>query len=229
MLLSIRRHERFYLSKSQNSTVELHVRESCIVRRKDTAMSEFWERQEGEPLIWYSRFRRYLLLFPKRTVAAVYATESGPKEDDNGKQRKSEPSGYWYDIAKQWHWEDRAQAWDAAQYAEEEQSRKRILQSGWALDHNRIMTLIEVTQALREMMNDPSQVWLADVKAVGSGPGAERVDLVQFNADLFRELREYLTDIAEETGGRAKKQETTIKGLPKVYVDLSPDEDGSEP
>lgn len=192
-------------------------------------MSEQWDRQEGEPAIWYSRFRRYLLLFPKRSVAAVYAAESEPKDEEDEKERKNGPSGRWYEVARAWRWEERAQAWDAAQFAEEEQARKRILQSGWALDHNRIMTLIEVTQVLRQMVNDPAQIWLPDVKAIGSGPGAERVDLVQFNADLFRELREYLTDIAEETGGRAKKQETTIKGLPKVYVDLAPDEDGSEP
>lgn len=188
-----------------------------------------WDRQEGEPAIWYSRFTRYRLLFPKRSVAAVYALEQEPKEGGDGKQRKSEPSGYWYEMAQHWHWEARALAYDAAQFAEEEQARKRILQSGWALDHHRIQTLVEVVQMLRQMMQDPAQVWLADVKAIGSGPGAERVDLVQFNAELFRELREYLTDIAEETGGRVRRQETTVKSLPKIYLDLDPEEDGSEP
>lgn len=173
-------------------------------------MSVLWDRQEGEPAIWYSRFRRYLLLFPKRSVAAAFHQEYSNKPENT---RKSEnPDGTWYEKAKAWHWEERAQAWDAAQYAEEEQARKRILQSGWALDHNRIMTLIEVTQVLRQMVNDPAQIWLPDVKAIGSGPGAERVDLVQFNADLFRELREYLTDIAEETGGRVKSTKTEHSG-----------------
>ncbi len=184
-----------------------------------------WNRQENEPPIWYSRFMRFLLMYPKRSVSAVFTAEHEGKNKQEKTRTNAGPE--WYNAAKQWQWEERAEAYDVAQFAEEEKVRQRVYRSGWALDHNRVLTLMEVAQSLRKMVDEPDKVWLPDVKSVGTGPTAERVDLLQFNADLYRELREYLTDISDETGGRTKKTETTLKGLPKVYIDLNEDEDGS--
>jgi hypothetical protein len=55
-------------------------------------------------------------------------------------------------------------------------------------------------------------VWLPDVKQVGSGENAERVDIVKFNSALIAEYRSTLADLAAETGGRRQKQEVEHTG-----------------
>jgi hypothetical protein len=190
-----------------------------------------WERQEGETLLWYRRFERFRLMEPVRKIALVFQEEQ-QTEENRGKQR-NEPPGVWYEIAKQWRWEDRAAAWDA--YRDEQietqivAERKKVLKSRFALMHKRVELLDRKIQQLVEITDSESGVWLPDVKSVGTGPGAERVDLVQFNSDAFKELREYLDDIAAELGERVKKTDATVNLIPKTYLDLDQDEDGSEP
>jgi hypothetical protein len=56
------------------------------------------------------------------------------------------------------------------------------------------------------------KVWLPDVKQIGSGEKAERVDIVKFNSSLIAEYRSTLADLAAETGGRRQKQEVEHTG-----------------
>lgn len=56
------------------------------------------------------------------------------------------------------------------------------------------------------------KVWLPDVKQIGSGENATRVDIVKFNAALISEYRSTLADLAAETGGRKQKQEVEHTG-----------------
>jgi hypothetical protein len=181
---------------------------------------------EGEPLLWYNRFTRFRLMFPRRSVAAVF---HGEQSSRNPEKPRRNPDNDWYNAAKRWQWEERAEAYDAAQFAEEEKIRARVMRSGFALQHNRILALQKQLEDLIAMTAEQDKVWVPDVKAIGNGPDAERVDLVQFNDALFKEVREYLTDIAEEMGERVKKQITTHRGLSKMYVDLNDNEDGCEP
>ena len=87
--------------------------------------------------------------------------------------------------------------------------------------------LNEQAEKLIAMIDDPSKVWVPDVKAIGSGPLAERVDLVQFNAALFHEIRATFDDIAKELGERVKKAEMKVT-LPKAYLESAEelDDDG---
>jgi hypothetical protein len=55
------------------------------------------------------------------------------------------------------------------------------------------------------------KVWLPDVKQIGGGEHAERVDIVRFNAALIEQYRGTLDDLAKETGGRKQKMEVTGK------------------
>lgn len=70
-------------------------------------------------------------------------------------------------------------------------------------------------------------VWLKDVKQIGSGESAERVDIVRFNAAMFEQLRGTLDDIAKEVGGRVQRQEVSgknggvIETKSSVTIDLS--------
>lgn len=188
-----------------------------------------WDRMEQEPSIWYRRFERFRLMEPSRSIAAVFQQEDAEK---NREKPRTKPTGDWYEVAKQWRWEERAEAWDAYQASIEEkqiaQEKAKVLRRNYALMHKRVAILDEKVRQLLAMTEDEGKVWVPDVKSVGTGPTAERVDLVQFNADLYREIREYLTDLAEETGGRVKKTETAITSLPKIYTGIEPTDDGSE-
>lgn len=55
------------------------------------------------------------------------------------------------------------------------------------------------------------KVWLPDVKQIGGGEHAERVDIVRFNAALIEQYRGTLDDIAKEKGERKQKMEVTGK------------------
>lgn len=188
-----------------------------------------WERQEGEPAIWYRRFDRFRLMEPVRSIAAVFQEEDTEK---NREKQRNKPNGIWYEIAKQWRWEERAAAWDALVDEEIEKTiqaeKKHVLRKNFALMHKRVQELDRLVKKLIDYTDNEERVWVPDVKAIGNGPDAERVDLVNFNAPLFMSIDKYFKSIAEEVGGRVKKSETTLKSLPKVYIDLDQDEDGSE-
>lgn len=189
-----------------------------------------WDQIENEPSLWFKRFTAFRLMEPLRTVSEVFKQECAAR----GAKRKSKvPDGGWYDVAREWHWEERAAAWDAYQTAQQEQAivkeRAKVLKSRYALTHKRIQTLDRLAQKLLDYADDETKVWLLDVKAIGTGPSAERVDLVQFNDGLFREIRAHFADIAAELGERVKKTDTTITNLPKEYIGIDDDDDGSEP
>lgn len=194
-----------------------------------------WDQIDGEPILWYKRFTRYRLLWPVRSIAAAYKSEQEENEEKRGKTRatpRTEADGTWYEMARAWKWEERAAAWDAQVDAELEKTiaaeRKKILRTGMALQHKRIERLNYLVEKLLLMVEDEDKVWVPDVKSVGTGPTAERVDLVQFNAPLFHEIRAHLADIAAEMGERSKKSEVALTVLPKVYQGTDPDEDGTE-
>jgi len=95
--------------------------------------------------------------------------------------------------------------------AEAEQAEiTRILTSGYALMHKRVEALNALSQKLEAYLADENKVWLPDVKAIGTGEFAERVDLVTFNADLVKEYRATFDDLAKELGQR-KPPKTSVE------------------
>lgn len=194
-----------------------------------------------EPPIWYARYTRFRLMWPTRKIALIFQQEESektdhadPKEKNREKQRKvrGAPTGNWYEMAAQWRWLPRAAAWDEHQAREIEkeiaEAKAKIFMNSYARVDRRVQDLTTLAEILYAEAIDADKRWLLDVKAIGTGPNAERVDLTVFSSDLVREFRATLDDIAKELGERVKKSETTIKSLPKVYIDLGRDEDGSE-
>jgi len=137
--------------------------------------------------------------------------------------------------SKNYLWRDRAEEYDVDLERQKNETaaarRREILESGLALDYERVATLKETAEYLIEQIREISiegtrdRVWLRDVKQIGSGEDAERVDIVRFNGSLFEQLRGALDDLAQETGGRVRKQEVSGKdGKPiqaEVAFDLS--------
>jgi hypothetical protein len=114
-----------------------------------------------------------------------------------------------------YNWQERAREYDAHWIEEQDkviaQERAVVIRTGFALQHKRILSLDRIVTKLIEMTEDEDKVWLPDVKAIGNGPNAERVDLVNFNAPLFALIDKYKASIAAEMGERVKKTELTGK------------------
>ena len=209
-----------------------------------------WSQLPDETALWFGRFERYRLMWP-HSINRVYQNEwreerkktqqgeaeknrKGPGIDINLEQElPKEAPGKWRAMARKHRWVERASAWDAIQMAEIEKSitaeKARTLLTDYALMYRRVAQLNEQAKQLIAMLEDPNKVWMPDVKAVGTGEFAERVDLVTFNAALFHEIRATFDDIAKETGERVKKQEMKL-ALPKAYLESEEDmnDDGTE-
>jgi len=71
-----------------------------------------WERQQGEPNLWYGRFVHYREIGTERTI--VGAWRKWKIEDPKG--QKSRAKAYhrsWNHNAKVWDWKERAELYDA--------------------------------------------------------------------------------------------------------------------
>jgi len=198
-----------------------------IVLSMPTTEQEPWKKQPHEPTLWFRRFEAFLQMQPERTIQAVYREIT--KDDDNN------APGSWYKQAQKWQWENRAAAWDAHLDAEWEKSLKRertkVMRKRYALQHKRIEALDELAQKLIDYLGDEDNIWLPDVKQIGYGKFAEKVELIRFNAPLMSEIRATLADIAAERGERVKNVsgDLSVAILPKEYWGIAPEEEGSEP
>jgi len=169
--------------------------------------TQIWKQLEMEPNRWFQRFERFRLLGPERTLLGVFnewrLAKSRPISRSNPKS--------WRDAANQWRWRERAEAWDqhiselASAVADDE--RLRILSSGYALKHKRVEELDKLAVLLLGELREENKRWLPDVKSIGSGFAAERVDIVRFNAPLIEQARKTLEDIAAEMGDRMTKHD----------------------
>src|SRR5262249_9966141 len=70
-----------------------------------------WDRLPDEPANWYARFEAYRLAGPQRTLEGVWTAEAK-------RSKAKRPGSDWYQAAKRWRWQERAEAWDAAQREE---------------------------------------------------------------------------------------------------------------
>jgi hypothetical protein len=98
----------------------------------------------------------------------------------------------------------------AAAEAQEAAYRHEVLTTGYAQSHERIATLNELASILHEELTTKgprNRRWVRDVKQVGSGEDAERVDIERFNGAEVAQLRGLLDDIAKELGERKEHVE----------------------
>lgn len=127
-----------------------------------------------------------------------------------------------------------AQAVADAKAAEAER-RRQILESGFALDHERVAVLKELTETLvAELRGD--RLWLKDKKSIVTGQEPilnedgtavigrastyEVFDLEKPNQAWVQQVRGLLDDIAQETGGRVRKTQLTGKDDGPVEVEV---------
>ena len=109
-------------------------------------------------------------------------------------------------------WQERAAAWDRQVEAYKREQARQTLREGLALDHHRVDRLKSLFDRLEEELEEGEALWLDDVKQIGKGEGMRVVDIRRYNSSLISDLRGVLDDLAQETGGRVKRQEVSGPG-----------------
>lgn len=129
-------------------------------------------------------------------------------------------------------WMERASAYDATWEARKTAEREAVLGYGLAHDYERVRRLYRLAAMLeaqiyeRGIYGDLHNLWVPDVKSIGTGEFAERVDIERFNSALLEQYRKVLEDIAKETGGRVAKTDITSGGkeIPVLIIGMDVDE-----
>lgn len=174
--------------------------------------AQAWDRQPGEPLIWYRRFTALRLMSPTRSIASVYQAEETTK---NHEKPRTKPPGDWYQIADTWQWDRRCAAFDEHQAkqleAQMQSEKQKVLSEGYALMHERVKTLNILAKKLVADIAK-GKMYRVDVRSIGTGKDARQVNIELFEEGPMRELRACLDDIAKELGERVKRTQQEITG-----------------
>lgn len=137
---------------------------------------------------------------------------------ENTSPTKSLNSLYkWHNV---YNWKSRAAQFDETIEAFKTAEHINTLQRGLGLTHERVKKLYRLSAFLESQLfelSEPdeygiqhySSLWVHDVKQIGKGDDAERIDIERFNSAIISEYRATLADIAKEVGGRVEKKEVT--------------------
>jgi hypothetical protein len=103
---------------------------------------------------------------------------------------------------------DRSEAYD--RYLEEKRRKKheKELTSGLSKPAERVKKLKKLHDRLEKEIFENEAYWLEDIKI---GPDGV-IPITRFNAQILKEYRSTLADIASEVGGRQRKVDVTTKG-----------------
>jgi hypothetical protein len=115
-------------------------------------------------------------------------------------------------------WTERAAMYDKQVDDEKTERAEQLITTGLALVEERLAKLYALSEMLEEELyaraddGTLSNLWLKDVKQIGSGKNAERVDIRRFNPAIVSQFRDALADIAAEMGHRVRGVDITSKG-----------------
>lgn len=187
-------------------------------------------RQKGESSRAIQGCNDYLRMGPSRSVAELYRRYA--KTDIDALPTRSLATlKHW---AARYGWTARGERYDAQLEEEKNARAQAIMSEGLALAYERVAKLHELAEFLEAQLYETGEdgvyhnVWVPDVKQIGNGQWAERVDIERFNSSLISEYRAALDDLAKETGGRAQKvdQRNENSGEVTVRVVYDRSEDG---
>ena len=176
-------------------------------------------------------FEDYFNLGPGRSLRLLrdlYKAQTNPEARPPTKQLAT--IKIWSSNHK---WQDRiGQRQQEIAEAQFEAIKGKAIKAGYAYWPSRVKDLIALGELLLEEINTEDKRWLPDVKQIGSGKDAERVDLVRFNSPLIEQFRRTLDDIASEMGERKQVMELgTGDGQPLIirvlYGDDSPTQEAT--
>jgi hypothetical protein len=181
---------------------------------------EPWDRQPGEPNLWYARFERYRLAGPRRSLLGAVNAEL----TSNGRNKQAKVPGAWNRAFGRWHWRERAEAWDeqerhqarAAHAREVDEMNRRHIQEAQALQNKAVQRLrsleldelsgadvlrflVEATKLERTARGEPQTI--EERRLTGKGGGAVAFSLeeaVEADQELEKWQHEHLQPTASE-------------------------------
>lgn len=151
-----------------------------------------------------------------RTISALLTKYDEMRQYSQGYEPPSMSSSTLYKWAKNFHWSERSDLYDATWEQRKNDLREQALNEGLALDFERIAELKQLALLLRSQIYEQGKggefhnLWVPDVKQIGSGEFVERVDIERYNSALISDYRAVLDDLAKEVGDRVKKSETDL-------------------
>ena len=175
-------------------------------------------RERGESYRAVQGCNDWLRMGPGRSLSALYrryTAGSTKKHQETPPTRSLNTLKKW---ASRYGWADRAETYDARREQIKNERAERIMASGLAQAHERVVELRHLAAMLlgelrhEEPNGELSHLWLRDVKQIGAGEDAEKVDIVRFNRAIVEAIRGLLNDLALETGGRTQKHDWTSGG-----------------
>jgi hypothetical protein len=174
-----------------------------------SATGKPWEMQPGEPNVWYDRFWTFLMLGAGRTIEECYRERT-----EQGERLKGDrATGYWYRMAREYRWEDRAVAYDKA--------RREDLQ---AREEER---RIQERERRRRMVSDVLEGCYTALKAANLGAMEEadaRRALPTLRALFHDAIQAFRLEMGEPTSIDQVKEESalaiTADDLAKAQQDL---------
>lgn len=144
-----------------------------------------------------------------------------------------------YLWSKSYDWRARAAEYDVDLEERKNKERETVIKQGLALEFERVKKLKRLARLLESQIYEQDEIsgqfvnlWVDDVKSVGSKDNAEIVEIVRFNPALLEQYRKVLEDIAKETGGRVQRADVTTGGemltMPMVFLPQPIHDDDSE-
>ena len=172
-------------------------------------------RQKGESAKATQACNDYLRMGPGRSLADLARQYADTRQ--NAPTFSIHTLKAW---SVRYEWQKRTTEYDAQLEAAKNERAREIMQSGLSLTHERVDKLKTLADFLDGQIFEQGEddeyhnVWLPDVKQIGAGEYAERVDIERFNSAIFEQYRGVLDDLAKETGGRVNKTDLTSGGGP---------------
>lgn len=120
-----------------------------------------------------------------------------------------------YTWSSEFGWAERKRIYDADTEMRKNRQLRQVMELDLSNPHGRIGELIQLAELLKGQIYEQDtdgtfhNIWVPDVKSVGSGDKVEIIDIERFNAPLIDQFRGVLDDIAKETGGRVRHAKIT--------------------
>lgn len=182
------------------------------------------ERQSGESDKAVIACNDYLRLGAGRTFGALVQNYNAVKKS----LAPTQSLGTLAVWSSGFQWARRAAEYDAQYEIQKTADYERVMSEGLARASERVLKLMELAALLESQIYEQGEggelhnLWVPDVKQIGRGDFAERVDIERFNPSLISEYRAVLDDIAKEVGGRIKNMDIKSDGkqltAPAIYL-----------
>lgn len=198
-----------------------------------------WDRLAGEPVLWFSRFERFRLAGPTRSVLSVYHAEVAR---EGAKRRNGLPSS-WLRAVNRYRWRERADAWDEYEIERDRQEHEALRQRGIADRQNRLDALNDIFNRMKAVIDARAAsplfaafpggstgllalrpVLLKVYKDAGDGaltPTRESMLVYDARVDvaLLRQMLDYLKHVAIEVGDWNERREVSGSVPATIYVE----------